>query len=416
MIRRLPSLTVSTLALCAGLVLLTTGDAPAFERPPAQQGTDLPDCAGKLERQNGGWCEIRPAEGSASIASVWPKDLDQKTYMTVGPRAVLLAWNGAAFDEENLLLYFMGGGHGDYGGNEVYEFDLKQGRWSRLTDPSPLDFLYRFRKATATRPALLCWAPDLRRVPGSAHTYDGLQFSRRTGTVFYVDMGAANGSCFEDGEGRYENDPRVISNASGIFEFNPSRQESRHGLEPLTWRRVAIRGGVRLAYPRSLELPDGNFVLGSRYELYRFDPETGDVGKRLGAAEDFGDGLAEFYPPSSILSLHQDYLNSSTLAGWGIRRLPAPPSNGKSLAVDKHGLVFSWNGISTVLTLDPQKPGATWQIYGWAGAGPAKGDHRVYSKWQYVQQYDVFVGLSTHETGVWVYKHPPDMPSSASGN
>ncbi len=40
--------------------------------------------------------------------------------------------NGAAFDEESLFFYFMGGGHTDYGGNEVYEFDLKTGRWARL--------------------------------------------------------------------------------------------------------------------------------------------------------------------------------------------------------------------------------------------------------------------------------------------
>ena len=122
--------------------------------------------------------------------------------MVVGPRAVLHAWNGAAFDEESLFFYFMGGGHADYGGNEVYEFDLKTGRWARLTDPSPLSFLYRTRKKTQTKAARYCWAPDMRRVPGAAHTYDGLQFSRKTRTIFLVMMGAANGSCFDDREGR----------------------------------------------------------------------------------------------------------------------------------------------------------------------------------------------------------------------
>ncbi len=109
------------------------GAAP-FEPPPAQRGANLADCRAKLEKQGGGWCKIRLSGGHPSISSVWPPDLDRRTRMVVGPRAVLIAWNGAAFDEESLFFYFMGGGHADYGGNEVYEFDLKTERWARLTD------------------------------------------------------------------------------------------------------------------------------------------------------------------------------------------------------------------------------------------------------------------------------------------
>lgn len=57
-------------------------------------------------------------------------------------RAIVLAWGGGAFDtrEERLLLH--GGGHGDYGGNEVYALDLDvvndapgTNPWARLSDP-----------------------------------------------------------------------------------------------------------------------------------------------------------------------------------------------------------------------------------------------------------------------------------------
>ena len=126
--------------------------------------------------------------------------------MVVGPSAVLKAWNGAAFDEERRLFYFMGGGHGDYGGNEVYEFDLETGRWARLTDPSPLTFLYQRRVKSRTKAARYCWTPDMRRDPGASHTYDGLQFSKTTGTIFLVMMGTANGSCFDDKDGKYAGD------------------------------------------------------------------------------------------------------------------------------------------------------------------------------------------------------------------
>ncbi|GAA0575637.1 hypothetical protein [Caenispirillum bisanense] len=55
-----------------------------------------------------------------------------------GPQSLIAAGNGAAWDEASRCLLFMGGGRRDYGGNEVYRFDLDGLRWQRLTEPSPL--------------------------------------------------------------------------------------------------------------------------------------------------------------------------------------------------------------------------------------------------------------------------------------
>ncbi len=44
-----------------------------------------------------------------------------------GSKSVLNAWNGAAFD--GYRWWFTGGGHKDYGGNEVYEFDFTKLAW-----------------------------------------------------------------------------------------------------------------------------------------------------------------------------------------------------------------------------------------------------------------------------------------------
>ena len=99
-------------------------------------------------RQVSGATPFRSSGEHPSISAVWPPNLDDRTHMVSGPGSVLTAWNGAAFDEKKLLFYFMGGGHTDYGGNEVYEFDLKNGRWKRLTNPSPLSFLYQTPRDT----------------------------------------------------------------------------------------------------------------------------------------------------------------------------------------------------------------------------------------------------------------------------
>jgi len=104
---------------CIGLestLFLASAVAASFELPPVQRGTNLANCKTKLEKQGGGWCEIRLPGKHLSISAVWPPNLDRRTRMVMGPHAVLTEWNGAAFDEKNLLLYFMGGGHSDYGG------------------------------------------------------------------------------------------------------------------------------------------------------------------------------------------------------------------------------------------------------------------------------------------------------------
>ncbi|TDI76323.1 MAG: hypothetical protein E2O82_00295 [Betaproteobacteria bacterium] len=402
---------------CIGLdstLFLASAVAAPFELPPVQKGTNLADCKTKLEKQGGGWCEIRLPGKHPSISSVWPPNLDSRTHMISGPESVLTAWNGAAFDEKNLLLYFMGGGHSDYGGNEVYEFDLKTGHWKRLTDPSPLTFLFQIREATPTKTARYCWGPDMRRVPGSTHTYDGMQFSKKTKTIFLVPDEVATGSCFDDKEGRFDGDPRVLfgrDTANAIYEFNPSRHKIRNGLAPLTWRRLTTPQGLRLEFPRSLELPDGTMMVGNPWVLYPFDPSSGAIGKQLWPSEaDHGDGLAEFHPMGFVMSQHGETLILINLQTGATERITTPRFHGKSLAVDKSGSVFSWDGRHRILVINLHTSERKWSLYDWSGAGPPSGDHRVYSKWQYIAAHDVFVGLSSHTTGVWVYKHPATMP------
>ncbi len=396
-------------------LFLASAVAEPFELPPVQRGANLADCQIKLEKQGGGWCEIRLPGKHPSISSVWPPNLDRRTHLVVGPDSVLTACNGAAFDEKNLLLYFMGGGHGDYGGNEVYEFDLKTGHWTRLTNPSPLTFLYRIQEATPTKAARYCWAPDMRRVPGSTHTYDGLQFSKKTKTIFLLMRQAATASCFDDKKKQYNGDPRVLFGryrGCGIFEFNPSRHKMRNGLAPLTWRRLATPQDLSRQYSRSLELPDGAMMIGSSSTLYPFDPSSGTIGKRLWPSEaDHGDRLAEFHPPMGlVMALHGEKLILINLQTGVTQRDVTPQLHGKSLAVDKSGNVFSWDGRHKILAIDLSSPERNWSLYDWSGAGSPSGDKRVYSKWQYVATHDVFVGLSFHTTGVWVYKHPSTMP------
>lgn len=81
---------------------------------------------------------------------------------TTGPRAIVGAWNGGAFDTRRERLVITGGGHSDYYGNELYGFDVNTLRWERLTDPTP------------NPPGGVDIQPD--GTPQARHTYDGLAY------------------------------------------------------------------------------------------------------------------------------------------------------------------------------------------------------------------------------------------------
>ena len=104
------------------------------------------------------------------------------------PRNIIEAWGDMAFDAENKFMYFWGGGHGDYAGNEIYKFALNTGEWSRLTNPSPLEFIAYDWGTTESYIKI----PDTRIVPASAHSYGGMAFDPITKKIIVVSRIAAN--------------------------------------------------------------------------------------------------------------------------------------------------------------------------------------------------------------------------------
>ena len=76
---------------------------------------------------------------SAGSASFSGNTLDAVKPITVpegatGHASIVVAWGGAAPGERCLLL--SGGGHGDYGGNELYCWDAFYASWRRINNPS----------------------------------------------------------------------------------------------------------------------------------------------------------------------------------------------------------------------------------------------------------------------------------------
>jgi hypothetical protein len=119
------------------------------------------------------WCVVpdSDARGVEKRASEWgdwngASSASYQSYQgNVGFNAIISAWSGAAYDSQREWLIVAGGGHADYGGNELLAFDLPNLRWRRLTDPTPNparidDGAYRNGDNT----------------PVSRHTYGGLAY------------------------------------------------------------------------------------------------------------------------------------------------------------------------------------------------------------------------------------------------
>lgn len=83
-----------------------------------------------------------------------------------GPDSIMGAWSGGAYDTLRDRLIVWGGGHNDYGGNEIYTFDLVTGTWDRIWGPS-LDI------PPVGGPCNEAYSDGN---PASRHTYDGLTY------------------------------------------------------------------------------------------------------------------------------------------------------------------------------------------------------------------------------------------------
>ncbi len=85
-------------------------------------------------------------------------------------QAVVNAWNSGVADTKRNRLEFMGGGHTDYSGNEIYALDLNTLTMNRITNPDSVN-----TNSTDADPS---------GNPNSRHTYGGLSYIPSTDQIY----------------------------------------------------------------------------------------------------------------------------------------------------------------------------------------------------------------------------------------
>lgn len=350
---------------------------PATE-PPTPTPIALPDTP--LGRC---LAEVPPGSWTSCGTAPIPLVKDGIRGMT-GPRSVIRAWNGAAFDAATETMYFTGGGHADYGGSEIYAFDAPRLAW-RLEKPHTGNLIL-----LESGPAGRCEFRYDDGTPSARHTYDGILF-------FDGKIVVAGGSFFcPHGPSRNEGSVYTYDPGTGAYDF------------PMDSRLVEDGALIRSGYDRGrsiLILSNTNRLLTVR-DWKILDRRQGL--NSWGAVATFLD-WRRLYLLIDSLGLRAFPISPEGSIGAPVRLLPPPEVDAfrdAGLAEIGDGSLAIWPGGATLYRLDTE----TWTIRQYGdpqGRGPTD-FRRVYSKFAYLPAHRALMGYNDETRPVWFYRLEAD--------
>lgn len=317
-----------------------------------------------------------------------------------GPETIITGWNSGAYDTKRDRYLITGGGHNDYGGNEIYAFDLNTLRWSRIWGPSP--------NIPGTQGS--CNEAYSDGSPASRHTYDGLEYLQN------LDQFWVHGGSLYCGSGG-------ASVATWTFDFN-SLQWSRRANGYQVWELEevsaydSVTGHVFAAGPASGQV------------LSEFDPVANRWNIKGGNAIAYGQA-AEIDPtrrrfismgnggPVYSFDLSSPTLARQTIAISGDQTMVNAryPGIAYDPVTDR---IVGWNGGASVYSLNLDT--RTWTKINPAPTNtvtpsnpPGQG---TYGRWRYVPSKNVFIVVNSIDENVYIYKlsagsSPPDTTPPA---
>ena len=382
-----------------------------------KSGANLPDCAAKLAA--GEWCEITGSE----LSNFTPAKDEQEphTWGHGGAKSIIEAWTGMATD--GLYYYLTGGGHSDYGGNEIYRFDPINNVTIQLTPQSSMThaILYTPNYKGDANIDKYCRAPNVFNVPSSTHTYDGIEYSKATNELIVAVYGLSNHSCFlvdkTDSESLKQLDDYMVTeqvNGGGIYALN---------LDTLKWRKIYTYSDQKDYVIRTEFRDDGLFYFGNRIHLYYgyIDPNKPiEVLGKTAALASAGDGVLVWDDKRKhFWSDHSNIVWKMTDEAHPIGRTDPPMTkrDNRNFVMDEsNGQFIKWNGSELLRVYTPETDswceeqtsagrqypsdyttvGRSWMVY--------ESMQRLYTKFKYVSEYDVFIGINKFDEPWIVHK------------
>ncbi len=313
--------------------------------------------------------------------------------------SVMDAWAGGAYDTSRDRLMVWGGGHGDYGGNEVYAFDVNAGTWSRLTEPSVP------KACTPTDPADIY--PDGR--PSATHTYDHLEYLPTLDA--FVTFGIGNfGTCGIGGAPNTFALDLKTNQWSQLAARPDQTDEKEYGEftaldgKGNIWAHTN-EGGARF---HSYNIATNKWTTyGSAATYYGSQGATAAVDtkrNRLIAIGDSGGGYA-----NGLIARAWD-LNNPNNASTAIGNVPVSLASPGGPGVDYDPVddrFLIWNGGTTVYTLNAADL-STWgtlTLYSGNTVTPTPPNSRgTYGRFRYVPSKQAVIVVNSTSENVYLFK------------
>jgi len=314
-----------------------------------------------------------------------------------GNVAKITAWSGASYDSKRRRVVVWGGGHSDYGGNEVYAFDLNTQKWLRLTDSSQPD---------AERTALY---PD--GEPRARHTYDYVEYVPPLDRV--ISFGGSGP--YPRGGGEFTRD---------LAEFSPDARRWTVG------ERAAVPTGGSIigAHARYDPVTESVFFVGSQNATLKRYVVRGDLwqqaGQRSYVRVHSTAALAPDRRQMIVIGTGKDGSRQAKL--WQLDQPDDPVvdltamTQGATQIESAYGPGFdyhspsrtyvAWAGGGDVYILNPDS--WTWRRLPAPEGSPSPGQQNstgTYGRFRYVADLDIFVLVNGVDQNVFVYRLQRDV-------
>lgn len=347
----------------------------------------------------GEWYEA-PNSNLSAVAAKPRQDLGEF-------RDIMRAWNGAAYDTKRERLIIWGGGHVNYGGNEVYAFDINTLKWERLTEPSPTTLKGgKLNVASGQSDRRL----NADGTPISKHSYDGLEYLPEP-----VDRLVQYGGSrwFSGGEDEF------------VWQFDFSSR---------TWERKNDAPMSTLTPMSAYDQKTGNYYVQNSSRLLEFNPKK-NIWTVVGTTGEWSsEGVAEIDPVRrrfiTIESGKMFYYDLEgkrplqrrrleTKGDTEIERVHAP---GVSYS-EKADRLVAWSGSTTddplkgvgdsvyvlnlkTLVWTKLKPSGAVAPPRIARVGYPGKSIGTFGRWRYIPSKDLFIGVNDVASNVFFYRLP----------
>jgi len=304
-----------------------------------------------------------------------------------GPVSIMGAWSGGAYDTKRDRLIVWGGGHNDYGGNEIYVFDISAFKWLRTWGPS----------SNIPDPGGSCSETYSDGNPVSKHTYDGLEY------IPIIDRFFSHGGSLYCG-------PGSGSVATWLFDFNSLTWQLKTTILPVgSWTELE----VVTAYD---SVTGHVFISSPSLGLYEYNPSNNTWTERSSTPIGYGKVAAIDPGRRKFVVIGGGQIQAYTLSASGTLTLQTLSTTGDAaiLSADYPGFVYdpvsdrfvAWNGGANVYTLNMDTlkwtrvpPALTNTVVPTSASGTG-----TFGRWQYVSSKNAFIGVNQINENVYVYK------------